>query len=302
MVYYSKEFLVPIKQGIMCLTHEDENEEAIGYFYVSKNVYDAAVVLESVFSSDIDMLIEKNFTIVDSHINSVYWFYENVPSPINMLAPYLYLCSEKIDLGNDIELLTGALHQISQSMDFYQFTIVPKEVKSTVLYTKSMVMKYKDSWVDVTDSINSLHQVGIMQNQQQQVIYQPTSTPVIAPTTKATPAIAEISVSDSQAEVQGDYERPKPKLDANGKHIIELQMDTAAYDDIIKYSGIELEIKKGEMLCEAFDKHMDKMMSGGLTEDTVESPTPKVEEKPKDSEYVKSEADEIKSIIGEFSN
>ncbi len=115
-----------------------------GFIYLSRNVYDQAVILNDRFANDYT-IIRKMLGISNLQNAAIEYFGEVAPEPLNILAPFLGLVTD-VELEQDIEELCGVLHQMATTINFCSFTSVPKEVRADVSFTGNFIRKYKDSW------------------------------------------------------------------------------------------------------------------------------------------------------------
>ena len=115
-----------------------------GFIYLSRDVYDQAVILNDRFESDYT-IIQNKLGANDLQNAAIEYFGEVAPEPLNILAPYLGLVTD-VELEQDIEELCGVLHQMATTINFCSFISVPKEVRANVSFTGNFIQKYKDSW------------------------------------------------------------------------------------------------------------------------------------------------------------
>lgn len=115
-----------------------------GFIYLSRNVYDQAVILNDRFEDDYT-IIRNMLGISDLQNAAIEYFGEVAPEPLNILAPFLGLVTD-VELEQDIEELCGVLHQMAATINFCSFIRVPKEVRADVSFTDNFIRKYKDSW------------------------------------------------------------------------------------------------------------------------------------------------------------
>ena len=115
-----------------------------GFIYLSRNVYDQAVILNDRFENDYT-IIRNMLGVSDLQNAAIEYFGEVAPEPLNILAPFLGLVTD-VELEQDIEELCGVLHQMAATINFCSFIRVPKEVRADVSFTGNFIRKYKDSW------------------------------------------------------------------------------------------------------------------------------------------------------------
>lgn len=143
MILFKDKNINMLQQNVIVLEFEEEK----GFAYLAKSTYDQAILLHDRFDGEIGLL-KKILNVGDNHKDAVSYFYVTAPEPLNILAPFLGLIKEEVELTNDIELLCGALHQLSMAIDFNIFVKVPEDIRKDVNFSKSVIMKYKQSWKD----------------------------------------------------------------------------------------------------------------------------------------------------------
>ncbi|QMV40494.1 hypothetical protein [Cohnella cholangitidis] len=136
MIIASKERYMPVVINTLVLTKGE------WYFYIHRDVYDQMVILSDRFEKP-ESLAEL---IGGSRINeeTVRWFYEQTPKPLNILAPYIQLIEGTIE--KDMELCCGALHVISAMINLRGFILKPPEVRKSVSFTLSIKEEYELAW------------------------------------------------------------------------------------------------------------------------------------------------------------
>lgn len=136
MLIISKKRLYPPDVNMLTLKKNDN------YFYISRDLYDQAVILSYKFKNDWNYFIDifgRQFT------PAVTAFKAAAPEPINILAPFLLTVTEA-DEVEDIESLTGALHQIFRVISALSYLSVPAEVRATISFSLSIFEEYQSSW------------------------------------------------------------------------------------------------------------------------------------------------------------
>lgn len=129
-----------------CFGLEFEDSDAM--LYVSRGTYSQAVLLDDRFEGEITTLSNKLEVPVERK-GVVKFFYENAPEPISILAPFLGLVKEEIELHEDIRELCGVLHQMSMAIDFDTFVKVPADVRADVSFGKKMLFGFEQSWKEL---------------------------------------------------------------------------------------------------------------------------------------------------------
>lgn len=140
MLVYSDKRYIPTDLNVMVI------EDSVGkYYYIHRLLYNSAVILNYKYKGQITELAQL---IAGPQGNSerfdVQIFYDKVPNPINILAPYLLLCNEAFD---DLQDMVGALHVMSNTIDFVKYIAVPYEARVTQLdFSLSIREEYKLGW------------------------------------------------------------------------------------------------------------------------------------------------------------
>lgn len=126
-----------------CFGLEFDDSDAM--LYVSKGTYSQAILLNDRFEGEISALSSK-LEIPAERKSIVKFFYDNAPEPISILAPFLGLVKEEIELHEDMRELCGILHQMSMAIDFDNFVKVPADVRADVSFGKKMLFGYEQAW------------------------------------------------------------------------------------------------------------------------------------------------------------
>ena len=135
---------------------DDVNHEEMptGYIYCDLATYQQVVTLNVRFEGDVNALTSLLLATVN-HKEAIDYWASVVPNPFNMLAPYLGLITDKMELENDIEELAGLLHTIGKSIDFAQFVAIPMAARVNVLFCKSSFLMVKEEIRDYKRTLRS---------------------------------------------------------------------------------------------------------------------------------------------------
>lgn len=135
---------------------DDVNHEEMptGYIYCDLATYQQVVTLNVRFEGDVNALTSLLLATVN-HKEAIDYWASVVPNPFNMLAPYLGLITDKMELENDIEELAGLLHTIGKSIDFAQFVAIPMAARVNVLFGKSSFLMVKEEIRDYKRTLRS---------------------------------------------------------------------------------------------------------------------------------------------------
>lgn len=124
-----------------------ETDDGSAFIYLSKSTYDQALLLSDRFEGELSYLKKTVLGGEVTNDDAITYFFENAPEPINILAPYIGLI--KVDLPSELRELCGALHMVSMSIDFNEFTKVPADVRKEVSFTKNTIRRFEQSWRDI---------------------------------------------------------------------------------------------------------------------------------------------------------
>lgn len=135
---------------------DDVNHEEMptGYIYCDLATYQQVVTLNVRFEGDVNALTSLLLATVN-HKEAIDYWASVVPNPFNMLAPYLGLITDKMELENDIEELAGLLHTIGKSIDFAQFVAIPMAARVNVSFGKSSFLMVKEEIRDYKRTLRS---------------------------------------------------------------------------------------------------------------------------------------------------
>lgn len=136
MLIYSEQRLVPTDVNMMVLAGMG------GYFYVHRALYDQAVILDDIYCDDHELLI-KAVTNSENTRPDVERFFEELPRPINIFAPYLLLVKEEIP---DIIDMIGAIHAMSGPINLRRMLKVPFEMRNNPSFSLSIRDEYQLAW------------------------------------------------------------------------------------------------------------------------------------------------------------
>lgn len=141
MLVLSNERVVPSQPNVLTLTTNDGR-----YLYVHCKVYGDAAIIADKFGRSKEALISvisEGATEVPAIITEVY---ELLPHPVNILAYYLLLIKTINVEELTVEEAIGALHAISNCLDFRLFPTLLAETRKNVRFTMMLVDEYKLSY------------------------------------------------------------------------------------------------------------------------------------------------------------
>lgn len=111
------------------------------YFYVGKSLYDSLVILKNNYEFErVGELIG-----VENNLETIEWLREELPSPLDIIAPFLRLVNKEI--GDDLELCTGVLHEIfCTGLDPYGFLRTPADMRRGIEFGRTVGSLYQEMW------------------------------------------------------------------------------------------------------------------------------------------------------------
>lgn len=138
MLVLSEERVVPSQPNVLTLATNDGR-----YLYVHCKVYGDAAIIADKFGRSPEALasaINDGVTEVPAIVTEVY---DLLPHPVNILAYYLLLI-KTINVDElSVEDAIGALHAISNCLDFRLFPTLLAETRKNVRFTMMLVDEYK---------------------------------------------------------------------------------------------------------------------------------------------------------------
>ena len=141
MLVLSNERVVPSQPNVLTLTTNDGR-----YLYVHCKVYGDAAIIADKFGRSTEALVDvinEGATEVPAIVTEVY---ELLPHPVNILAYYLLLIKTINVEELTVEEAIGALHAISNCLDFRLFPTLLAETRKNVRFTMMLVDEYKLSY------------------------------------------------------------------------------------------------------------------------------------------------------------
>jgi antitoxin component HigA of HigAB toxin-antitoxin module len=137
MLVFSQKRLTPLHINMITLKDADNN-----YYYVHRSLYDQAVILYDLYSEKIPTLD----TVIAGTKNKpeMDFFLKNAPVPINILGRFLALIEGS--LPTDLEILCGALHVMSTSLDFRRMLKLDFALRRSARFSLSITEEYSVLW------------------------------------------------------------------------------------------------------------------------------------------------------------
>ena len=192
MILFSKELIKFEKTDLICL----EQEEGLGYFYLTRAIYDQCLLLADRLEGNTTML-RSSLEANGKHPEAMEYFTAHAPKPLNILAPFIGLIRVDYVINEDLEQIGGILHALSKLIDFDKYSTVPKAVRANVSFSKLDLERYKEDWasmltaykisdVDISDIPTELIRKVLTE------VLGGISLPMIQPTT-TTPTVTQVS-------------------------------------------------------------------------------------------------------------
>lgn len=138
MLIYSENRYISTETNMMIIRSRDNN----GYYYVHRGLYDQAVVLSYLYKEDYKELCEV-LTGNEGSREDVDLFVETLPTPLNILGCFLLLVEEPLE---DLVDMVGAIHVMSNSINFSKLVGLPAEVRANVVFSLSIREEYQLPW------------------------------------------------------------------------------------------------------------------------------------------------------------
>lgn len=159
MILYKKT-PIPFKmKNVMMLDVDvktEDGKDSDSVVYVSKNTYDQCVRMHSRFEGELNPICR--FLGVDRSVTSnVDWFFNNMPEPLNILAPFIGILEKSHSIeAENAEQMLGYLHILSQMINFDGYSLVSQEVRADVSVGNAVLKSYKESWSDIETSLEDI--------------------------------------------------------------------------------------------------------------------------------------------------
>ncbi len=161
MIIYASEPLNVHMNNVMMLDDISGNG---GIIYVGKTTYDQCVKLHARYEGSLvqslDAIFGRNAWSIDTPIEQkkvVEDIFNQLPEPVNMLAPFLIFLREnsgiKWDETFDVRKAVGYIHIMSQMIDFYAVGTIPAAIRAQVSFPTVSLNMYESSWKDLTDTL-----------------------------------------------------------------------------------------------------------------------------------------------------
>lgn len=138
MLIYSENRYISTETNMMIIRAKDN----IGYYYIHRGLYDQAVILSDLYKEDYRLLCEV-ISGKDETRSDVDQFVETLPSPINILGCFLLLVEDPLEELLD---MVGAIHVMSNSINFRKLITLPVEVRANVEFSLSIKEEYELPW------------------------------------------------------------------------------------------------------------------------------------------------------------
>lgn len=156
MLFYTKNKVDLMQQNVLVIediitdTNDDGDEEQVteGYIVMSKDVYDAAIILSERYAGSVQNLERR--VMSTRHQDIVNYFSVRAPKPINMLAPFLHLAEDGVKMRKDIRDLCGYLHVITSAMDVLAYVSVPEDVRIATTFSPVTLGRFEEMWEALT--------------------------------------------------------------------------------------------------------------------------------------------------------
>lgn len=139
MLIYSEDRVVPTDVNMLVISTKDVDER---YFYIHRVLYDQSVILTDVYGEDKTKML-KDVTGSEESRADVDYFWDHVPTPIRIFAPFLMLVKEPLTKFKD---MVGAIHVMSGPINLRKLLQVPVEYRSNPSFSLSIREEYELAW------------------------------------------------------------------------------------------------------------------------------------------------------------
>lgn len=244
MILYKKEPYPLQMKNIMLL----DDAKSGGVVYVSKTTYDQALMLHSRFDGNVQRVIDtlkskktEAYIAIPGLPNTINVMGKTMPEPLNILAPFLMLCTQNQGIEwneNDREFAYGILHQYSQLIDFNAMTLVPAEVRANVTIPTALLKQYQVSWDDICSTLEDKVVALPKQAVVQQVVQAP-QTPEVKPIVTAQPAQPAPTTAQSTPAPAQPVKEEEPELSPLEKKLLAIRQQAEKRNEEINKKAAE---------------------------------------------------------------
>ena len=244
MILYKKEPFPLQMKNIMLL----DDAKSGGVVYVSKTTYDQALMLHSRFDGNVQRVIDtlkskktEAYIAIPGLPNTINAMGKTMPEPLNILAPFLMLCTQNQGIEwneNDREFAYGILHQYSQLIDFNAMTLVPAEVRANVTIPTALLKQYQVSWDDICSTLEDKVVALPKQAVVQQVVQAP-QTPEVKPIVAVQPAQPAPTTAQSTPAPAQPVKEEEPELSPLEKKLLAIRQQAEKRNEEINKKAAE---------------------------------------------------------------
>lgn len=245
MILYRKEPYPLQMKNIMLL----DDAKSGGVVYVSKTTYDQALMLHSRFDGNVQRVIDtlkskktEAYIAIPGLPNVINTMGKTMPEPLNILAPFLMLCTQNQGIEwneNDRELAYGILHQYSQLIDFNAMTLVPAEVRANVVIPTALLKQYQVSWDDICSTLEDKI-VTVPKQVVTQTVVQPTPVVEARPVEQPKPASpVQPAVAQSTSAQPQPAKEEEPELSPLEKKLLAIRQQAEKRNEEINKKAAE---------------------------------------------------------------
>lgn len=244
MILYRKEPYPLQMKNIMLL----DDAKSGGVVYVSKTTYDQALMLHSRFDGNVQRVIDtlkskktEAYIAIPGLPNTINAMGKTMPEPLNILAPFLMLCTQNQGIEwneNDREFAYGILHQYSQLIDFNAMTLVPAEVRANVTIPTALLKQYQVSWDDICSTLEDKVVALPKQAVVQQVVQAP-QTPEVKPTVTVQPTQPAPTTAQPTPASAQPVKEEEPELSPLEKKLLAIRQQAEKRNEEINKKAAE---------------------------------------------------------------
>jgi hypothetical protein len=141
--------------GMFELVKERE-DGLLHYFYVTKEVYDAALRLKYAANDNISEMLEQLQYTQDDFMQRVE---KLLPDPLHILAPFTFLCDTPFDAEDDF-ILSSLAFITTMIGNLYDFTFLPYQTRQGIKFPKVSVDQFINQQAVIMNSYRNSYSGG----------------------------------------------------------------------------------------------------------------------------------------------
>ena len=117
---------------------KEKEDSSLQYFYVTKEVYDAALRLKYAANNAMSEMLQQLQYVQDDFMIRAEAL---LPDPLHILAPFTFLCEMPCDAGDDF-IVTSIAFISTMIGNLYDFTFLPYQTRQAIKFPKVSVEQF----------------------------------------------------------------------------------------------------------------------------------------------------------------